>query len=46
MEPQKINIAIAGHTNAGKTTLIRTLMKASVGEVGDSTNPTKEQQEY
>ncbi len=46
MEPQKINIAIAGRTNAGKTTLIRTLMKASVGEVGDSPNLTKEQQVY
>ncbi len=43
---KKINIAIAGHTNTGKTTLIRTLMKTSIGEVDDSPNVTKKGQAY
>ncbi|MBE9183180.1 50S ribosome-binding GTPase [Microcoleus sp. LEGE 07076] len=38
---QNISIAVVGHTNTGKTTLIRTLMKTSIGEVGDSANVTK-----
>ncbi len=46
MKPQKINIAIAGHTNVGKTTLIRSFMKASVGEVGDAPNITQKEQAY
>jgi uncharacterized membrane protein/guanylate kinase len=36
-----IRIAIAGHTNTGKTTLIRTLMRSSVGEVKDAANVTR-----
>lgn len=36
-----INIAIAGHTNTGKTTLIRTFMHFPAGEVADSPNVTK-----
>jgi GTPase SAR1 family protein len=43
---QKVNIAIAGRTNAGKTTLIRTLMKTSIGEVKDSPNVTRKGQAY
>ncbi|MGL4500084.1 MAG: GTPase, partial [Planktothrix sp.] len=43
---KKINIAVAGHTNTGKTTLIRTLMKKSVGDVGDVPNLTKEGEKY
>lgn len=46
MELQKINVAISGRTNAGKTTLIRTLMKTSIGEVSDSPNVTKRGQAY
>jgi len=46
METPKINIAIAGHTNVGKTTLIRTLMKASVGEVRDSPNVSQREEAY
>lgn len=42
----KVSIAIAGHTNTGKTTLIRTLMKTTIGEVGDSANVTKVGQSY
>jgi predicted GTPase len=46
MELQKLCIAIAGRTNTGKTTLIRTLMKTSIGEVSDSPNVTKRGQAY
>ncbi|RAM52197.1 MAG: hypothetical protein C6Y22_07740 [Hapalosiphonaceae cyanobacterium JJU2] len=41
-----INIAVAGHTNTGKTTLIRTLMKTTIGEVSDSPNVTKRGEAY
>lgn len=46
MTSQKISIAIAGHTNTGKTTLIRTLMKSTIGEVSDEKNVTKESTAY
>ena len=46
MEIPKINIAIAGHTNVGKTTIIRTLMKASVGDVRDSPNVSQREEAY
>ena len=36
----KIKIAFVGHTNTGKTSLIRTLMKSNVGEVDDKANVT------
>lgn len=42
----KVSIVIAGHTNTGKTTLIRTLMKTSIGEVDDRANVTKIGQSY
>jgi len=41
-----IKIAVAGHTNVGKTTLIRTLMRLNVGEVGDAPNVTKKGKLY
>ncbi|MEP0854829.1 GTPase domain-containing protein [Trichocoleus sp. DQ-U1] len=41
-----IKIAVAGHTNVGKTTLIRTLMRLNVGEVGDAPNITKKGKLY
>jgi len=43
---EKISIVVAGHTNTGKTTLIRTLMKSSVGEVGDRANVTQKGHSY
>ncbi|MEG4815992.1 GTPase [Microcoleus sp. K5-D4] len=43
---QNISIAVVGHNNTGKTTLIRTLMKSKIGEVGDSANVTKKGQPY
>ena len=36
-----IRIALAGHTGAGKTTLITTFRKAPSGEIGDQGNTTK-----
>ncbi|MEA5569538.1 GTPase [Calothrix sp. UHCC 0171] len=41
MNLKTINIAVAGHTNTGKTTLIRTLMKQTVGKIGDYANVTQ-----
>ncbi|MBE9001683.1 DUF3482 domain-containing protein [Nostoc sp. LEGE 12447] len=46
MTSQKISIAIAGHTNTGKTTLIRTLMKSTIGDVSDQKNVTKQSTAY
>lgn len=43
---QPIKIAVVGQANAGKTTLIRTLMKASKGEVGDRAGVTGAVQSY
>ncbi|MBE9143788.1 GTPase [Planktothrix mougeotii] len=43
---ERVRIAVAGHTNTGKTTLIRTLMRTVVGEVRDSSNVTQEGQAY
>ena len=37
-----IKIAVAGHTNAGKTTFITTLMRMKVGKIGDVANVTTE----
>ncbi len=37
----KVVIALAGHTNSGKTTLIRTLTKSNFGQIDDSANTTK-----
>ena len=36
-----ITIGLAGHTNVGKTTLIRTFTKTTFGEVHDRRNVTK-----
>lgn len=46
MQLEKINIAIAGHTNTGKTTLIRTLMRSPIGEIADRANVTKGGEPY
>jgi GTPase Era involved in 16S rRNA processing len=35
-----IKIAVAGHTNTGKTTFITTLMRMKVGKIDDSANVT------
>lgn len=36
-----VKIAIIGHTNSGKTTLIRTLLRRPIGEVDDRPNVTQ-----
>ncbi len=36
-----LKIAVVGHTNSGKTTLIRTLLRRPVGEVDDRANVTQ-----
>ena len=46
IQNEQIYIAVAGHTNTGKTTLIRTLMRSPVGEVGDRANVTQRSQVY
>lgn len=38
-----IKIAVAGHTNAGKTTFITTLMRMNVGKIDDAANVTTEE---
>jgi hypothetical protein len=40
-DPDRLRIAIAGRANAGKTTLVRTLLRSPVGEVADRANVTK-----
>lgn len=44
----ELKIGIVGHTNSGKTTLIRTLLRRPVGEVDDRANVTQlsESQEF
>jgi len=42
MIKDRIVIALAGHTNSGKTTLLRTLTKRPFGEVRDEANTTVE----
>jgi len=37
----RTTLAVAGHTNTGKTTLIRTLLRKPVGEVDDRQNVTQ-----
>ncbi|NEN90407.1 MAG: hypothetical protein F6K48_16420 [Okeania sp. SIO3H1] len=41
-KPELIKIAVAGHTNTGKTTMIQTLMKQEIGEIDDRANVTKD----
>jgi hypothetical protein len=39
--PQTVNISLVSHTNAGKTTLVRTLLQQDVGEVRDAAHVTE-----
>ena len=41
-----VRIVVAGHTNVGKTTLIRTLIKAAIGVVADRANVTQVSEEH
>ena len=39
--PRTINLSLVSHTNAGKTTLVRTLLQEDVGEVRDAAHVTE-----
>ncbi|MDB6100116.1 MAG: hypothetical protein JWO52_115, partial [Gammaproteobacteria bacterium] len=39
--PGKINVSLLSHTNVGKTTLARTLLRQDIGEVGDRAHVTE-----
>lgn len=39
--PCKINVSLLSHTNVGKTTLARTLLRQDIGEVGDRAHVTE-----
>jgi predicted GTPase len=38
---ETINLSLISHTNAGKTTLVRTLLQQDVGEVRDAAHVTE-----
>src|SRR3569833_217094 len=40
-EPCKVNVSLLSHTNVGKTTLARTLLRQDIGEVGDRAHVTE-----
>ncbi len=46
MNDTDIRIAVAGHANAGKTTLVRTLLKRKVGKVEDRVGVTLSAESY
>ncbi|WP_205479866.1 DUF3482 domain-containing protein [Sphingomonas arenae] len=39
--PRTVNLSLVSHTNAGKTTLVRTLLQQDVGEVRDAAHVTE-----
>lgn len=41
VEPRTVNLSLISHTNAGKTTLVRTLLGQDVGEVRDAAHVTE-----
>jgi hypothetical protein len=40
-QPRTVNLSLVSHTNAGKTTLVRTLLQQDVGEVRDAAHVTE-----
>ncbi|HQX61534.1 MAG: DUF3482 domain-containing protein [Rhodoferax sp.] len=46
MDPSRISLSLISHTNAGKTTLARTLLSQTVGEVRDAAHVTLEATAY
>lgn len=44
--PETIVLSLISHTNAGKTTLLRTLLRQDVGEVADRAHVTVESKRY
>ena len=45
-EKNRIVLSLASHTNIGKTTLTRTLLKRDVGEVRDAAHVTEESEDF
>jgi hypothetical protein len=41
-----INLTVAAHTNVGKTTLVRTLLKRDIGEVADRAHVTEDAERH
>ena len=41
LPPRTVNLSLVSHTNAGKTTLVRTLLQQDVGEVRDAAHVTE-----
>ncbi|HUP98160.1 MAG TPA: DUF3482 domain-containing protein, partial [Usitatibacter sp.] len=41
-----INLAVVAHTNVGKTTLVRTLLKRDIGEVADRAHVTEDAERH
>ena len=41
MEPDRVTLSLISHTNVGKTTLARTLLRRDVGEVLDQAHVTE-----
>jgi GTPase SAR1 family protein len=46
MDPTRISLSLISHTNAGKTTLARTLLSQTVGEVRDAAHVTLDATAY
>jgi hypothetical protein len=46
MDPTRISLSLISHTNAGKTTLARTLLSKTVGEVRDAAHVTLDATAY
>ncbi len=44
--PQRINISITSHTNIGKTTMVRTLLRRNVGKVLDQAHVTDQNEKF
>ena len=44
--PDKLSLSLISHTNAGKTTLARTLLRRDVGEVLDQAHVTDESSRF
>ncbi len=45
-DPHLVTLSLISHTNAGKTTLARTLLRRDIGEVGDQAHVTEVSEAY
>lgn len=45
-DPRTLTLSLISHTNVGKTTLVRTLLRREVGEVRDEPHVTDESEEF